>query len=153
MKLCDVDVILARQIKFVFVTVLQETFYSTKRGGPVITGAIYGIPNQVYRVKIEVLKIDLDHGHEYVSSITLNGKNFGTCTGMGTNDCGSFHDCSQNIDGYVTTRNSITSTNGRINIVLRYTPSVNCCQCTWKGIPNVQAVARITLNTIAGEIN
>ena len=137
------------QIKFFFVflataTTVQEAFYSTTTSGPTITGTITVVANQQYQVKIEVMKIDMNSNHEYVSSITLNGASYGTCNGNGQGQCDVYQDCSVNIGGHALTQNTITSSSSSISVVLTHTSSVNCCACTYAGV-SAYAVARITL--------
>ena len=125
-------------------TECRETFYSTTTPGPVITGTINVVANQQYQVKIEVMKIDMDDVTEYVSSITLNGANYGTCFANGASQCNVYQDCSANLGGQALTQNTITSSSSSISVVLTHTSSVNCCACTYAGV-SAYAVARITL--------
>ena len=106
--------------------IVQETFYSTTTSGPVITGTITVVANQQYQVKIEVMKIDMNTvSTEYVSSITMNGANYGTCFGNGQGECDVYQDCSVNIGGHALTQTTITSSSSSISVVLTHTSEVN----------------------------
>ena len=124
-------------------TTVTATFYSTTSSAPKITGTLTVVANQQYGVKIEIMRIDQNGADEYVSSITLNGASYGTCTG-GANGCDVYQDCSVNNGGYALTQNTITPTSSSVSVELQYTSAVNCCTCTYSGV-QAQAVARITL--------
>ena len=131
-----------------------NTFYSTTADGPVITETINVIPDQTYFVKIAIAGIDLSSSGEYVSSITMNGENFGSCGGNCDTCCSTWFDCSNDVYGLgrVLTKNTVKSSNGRIDIQLTYTSTVGCCRCNWQNI-QVQALANITLIPMQGESN
>ena len=112
-------------------------------------------PYQLYHVKIEVMKTDLDGADERIDDIYINGENFGSCN-PDANDC-TYWDCSQSNHGDSLTKSFIRSSNGLVNIRLLYSSTVNNCEhtclhhCSWNSI-KVQALAHVTLTPFEGNI-
>ena len=110
-------------------------------------------PDQAYWVKMEALGIDFSApSYEYVSNITLNGENFGSCAGNCDQCCTTYFDCSNIILGHGLTKNSITANSGRINIELTYTSGALDFECSWQNI-TANALARIALTPMQGKID
>ena len=111
---------------------MQQIFTSSTITGPVVRGTLNVVPHQRYAVQIEIIRGDLDTApDERVSSITLNGNNFGSCFPGGPVDC-SWYDCSISNSGFRFTGTTIQSSNGRIDVRLTYTSGVNYdpgCYC------------------------
>ena len=134
---------------------VEAIFYSTARIGPVITGTMDVNPYQVYHVKIEVMKTDLDGADERIDAIYINGEHFGSCN-PDANDC-TYWDCSKSNHGDSLTKTFIRSNNGLVNIRLLYSSTVNNCEhtcthhCSWNNI-KVQALAHVTLTPYEGNI-
>ena len=127
---------------------VQDTFYSTMSKGPVIKGTIKVVPNQLYNVRIEVMRSDTDNEREKIEDIIMNSDSFGSCNPDGIKDC-SYYDCSQNNHGDYLTKQTIKSSDGQVNIQLTYTSAVEMKECVHEGF-KVSAVARVTLTPIEG---
>ena len=140
---------------------VQGTFYSTASVAPVISGTINVLPNTLYKVKIEVARTDTDDANEKVSSIILNGENFGSCNPNGQ-ACNppTYYDCKYVNHGDSLTTQTVQSSDEQITIELHYSDEVEMVNvlndpkypCTWNNTL-VSAVARVTLTPTEGEIN
>ena len=118
-------ILLLINIKYIYVTV--QRLFPTANHPPILRGTLTVVPNQEYLVKIEAMSSDMDSSSEYISSITMNGNNFGSCY-AGKHDC-TFYDCSIPKNGHSLHPTTIQSTSANIDIKLTYTSQVNLKLC------------------------
>ena len=124
--------------------------------GATYSDVIFVTPDVIYSIKLEVLRSDLEAASEKVSEIKFDGNIIGECNPPGPDDACDFYECGSGF-----TFKEISSTTGRIDVVLKYVGHSHDCDCdktTWECSPeamshsgyvsgrsNMVAAARITL--------
>ena len=114
---------------------------------------MYTIPNQWYRVKLEVMRTDMDTKDEKVSDIRVNGRSIGGCNPIGRDDC-SFYDCSSNeneFGDHIADTILRSNEKGLMKFELDYSREHDIkLNCPYNG-GIVQAAASISLDPIEGK--
>ena len=125
------------------------------------------VPGEVYELRVEVLRNDLDSAHEKVTAIRVDGKDVGRCNPdcanlpPATSSCDyacDFFDCAAQLDSLL-----VTATGSTMKFELDYTGHSWDCDCdtsSWEcskettvgGRTPMTAVARITLTKSASQI-
>ena len=105
--------------------------------GPLISGSIPVIQDQLYTVKVELMLTDLDGDDEY-ADITLNGISFGQCNPSGGQQSCTWHICS------ALTQSIIQTSTSSISVYIQYSDEVDDFPCEVDG-RNAPAIARVTL--------
>ena len=95
----------------------------------VVTGTATVIPGVTYHVKTEILRNDLGHSHEKVTSILVDGIELGECNPDGGDyDC-TFFDC------FSAQSHTVTATSTQLQFALSYQGHSWDCDCdttTWE---------------------
>ena len=127
--------------------------YAPALGVETFKDVIYVTPNEVYEMRLEVLRNDLGDEGEEVKYIKIDGESIGRCKPPGDDQECDFYDCSSNLE-----RKEFSSSSGILSVELTYTGHSHDCDCnkaTWscekqnndmKGRTRIAAAARITLH-------